>query len=84
MKDYKLLVQIHEIIRNAYPEEEKRRLREVLKKTERLIREEVELKNIVNSLLIYEINKDIANLVKADRISERVKIVTYTEASSTT
>jgi len=75
MKDYKLIVQISEIIRNAYPEEERRRLREVLKKTEQLIREEVELRNIVDSLPIYEINKDIANLVKADKIPERVKIV---------
>jgi type I restriction enzyme R subunit len=75
MKDYKLLVQIREIIRNAYPEEERRMLREVLKKTEQLIRGEVELKNIVDSLPVYEINKDIANLVKADKISERVKIV---------
>jgi len=75
MKDYKLLVQIREIIRNAYPEEERRMLREVLKKTEQLIRGEVELKNIVDSLPVYEINKDIANLVKADKIPERVKIV---------
>jgi len=75
MKDYKLLVQIHEVIRNAFPEEERRKLREVLKKTEHLIRGEVELRNIVDSLPIYEINKDIAHLVKADKIPERVKII---------
>jgi len=75
IKDYKLLVQNHEIIRNAYPEEERRRLREILKKTEQLVREEVELKNIVDSLPVYEINKDVANLIKADKIPERVKIV---------
>jgi len=75
MSDYKLLVQIREIIRNAYPDEERRMLREVLKKTEQLIREEVELKNTVNSLPVYEINRDIAKLVKADKIPERVKIV---------
>jgi len=75
MRHYKLLVQIREIIRNAYPDEERRMLREVLKKTEQLIREEVELKNIVNSLPVYEINRDIAKLVKADKIPERVKII---------
>jgi len=75
IKNYKLLVQIREIIRNAYPEEEKRMLREALKKTEQLIRGEVELSNIVDTLPIYEINKDIANLIKADKIPERVKIV---------
>jgi len=75
MRGYKLLVQIHEVIRNAFPEEERRKLREVLKKTEQLIRGEVELRNIVDTLPIYEINKDIANLVKADKIPERVKII---------
>jgi type I restriction enzyme R subunit len=77
IKDYKLLVQIYEIIYNAYnPEAERRKLqREILKKTENLIKEEVELRNIVDSLPIYEINRDVANLVKADKIPERVKIV---------
>jgi type I restriction enzyme R subunit len=39
-----------------------------------LIKGSVELKNITDSLPVYEINKDIANLVKADKLSERVKI----------
>lgn len=77
MKNYKLLVQIHQIVYNAYnPEAERRRLqRGILKKTENLIKQEVELRNIVDSLPIYRINKDIGNRVKADRISKRVKIV---------
>lgn len=77
IKNYKILVQIYEIIYNAYnPEAERKRLqREILKKTENLIKEEVELRNIVDTLPIYEINRDIANLVKADKISERVKVV---------
>ncbi len=77
MKNYKLLVQIYQIVYNAYnPEAERRRLqRQILKKTESLIKEEVELRNIVDSLPIYEINRDIGNLVKADKISKRVKIV---------
>jgi len=77
MKDYKLLVQIYKIVYNAYnPEAERKKLqREILKKTESLIREEVELRTITDSLPVYEINKDIAKLVKADKVSERVKIV---------
>ncbi len=39
-----------------------------------MIKSSVELKNIADSLPVYEINKDIANLVKADKLSERVKI----------
>jgi len=45
-----------------------------LRKTEELIKENVELLHIADSLPLYEINKDIANTIKTDRISERVKI----------
>jgi type I restriction enzyme R subunit len=77
MRQYKLLVQIYEIIYNTYnPEAERRRLqREILKKTEALIKEEVELRNIVDSLPIYEINKKIATILKADKTSGKVKTV---------
>lgn len=77
IRDYQLLVQVYKVIYNAYnPEAERKRIhREILKKTEALIRESVELKDITDSLPIYEINKDIANLIKADKLSERVKIV---------
>jgi hypothetical protein len=46
-----------------------------LRKTEKLIKESVELRSIADSLPIYEINKDIASLIKADKLSERVKVV---------
>jgi hypothetical protein len=46
----------------------------------------VELRSRADSLPIYEINKDIARLIKADKLSERVKVanlhrslVTYIE-----
>ena len=76
IEKYKLLVQIYEIIYHTYnPEAEKKKIRrDVLRKTEKLIKENVELLHIVDSLPLYEINKDIANTIKADRISERVKI----------
>ena len=77
MMNYKLLVQVYQIIYNAFnPEAERKRIRrEILKKTEQLIREEVELRNITDSLPVYEINKDIANLIIADKVSERVKVI---------
>ncbi|MGB9807686.1 MAG: type I restriction endonuclease subunit R [Thermosulfidibacteraceae bacterium] len=76
IEKYKLLVQIYEIVYQTYnPEAEKKRIRrDILKKTEDLIKKNVELSNIVDNLPIYEINKDIANTIKADKISERVKI----------
>lgn len=77
MKQYKLIVQIYHIIYNTYnPEAERRRLqRETLRKTEALIKEEVELQKIVDSLPVYEINKDTGNILKADKTSNRVKTV---------
>lgn len=76
LRDYQLLLQVYKIIYNAFnPEAERKRIhRDILKKTEELIKGSVELKNIADSLPVYEINKDIANLVRADKLSERVKI----------
>jgi len=76
IEKYKLLVQIYEIIYQTYnPEAEKRKIRrDVLKKTENLIKENVELLHIADNLPLYEINRDIADTVKADKVSERVKI----------
>lgn len=77
MQQYKLMVQIYQIVYNTYnPEAERKRLqREILKKTEALIQKEVELRTIVDSLPIYEINKNTPTLVKADKSPERVKVV---------
>lgn len=76
IKKYKLLVQIYEVIHQTYnPEAERKKIRrDILRKTESLIKEHVELQNIVDSLPLYEINKDIAITIKQDKISERVKI----------
>jgi type I restriction enzyme R subunit len=77
IRQYKHIVQVYEIIYNTYnPEAERKRLqREILRKTEALIEEEVELRSIVDYLPIYEINQKTAALVKADKASEKVKIV---------
>ncbi len=76
IRDYQLLLQVYKIIYNTFnPEAERKKIhRDILKKTEELIKGSVELKNITDSLPVYEINKDIANLVRADKLSERVKI----------
>ncbi len=76
IEKYKLLVQIYEIIYQTYnPSAERKRIRrDILKKTENLIKENVELSDIVDNLPFYEINEDIANTIKADKISQRVKI----------
>lgn len=76
LRDYQLLLQVYKIIYNTFnPEAERKKIhRDILKKTEELIKGSVELKNITDSLPVYEINKDIANLVRADKLSERVKI----------
>ena len=77
IRDYQLLIQVYKVVYNAYnPEAERKRIhRKILKKTDKLIRESVELRDITDSLPTYEINKDIANLIRADKLSERVKIV---------
>ncbi len=76
IEKYKFLVQIYQIVyKNYYFDAEKGDIRRsILKKTEELIKENVKLSNLIDDLPIYEINKDIANTIKADKISERVKI----------
>ena len=76
IEKYKLLVQIYELIYQTYnPEAEKTKIRrDILKKTENLIKENVELLHIADNLPLYEINEDIARTIKADKISQRVKI----------
>jgi len=77
IEKYKLLVQIYEIIRQTFvPESERNKIRrDILRKTEWLIKENVELLYIADNLPYYEINKDIADTLKADKVSIRVKIM---------
>jgi len=57
------------------PEAEKRHIqRELLRKADALIREHVEASPVVDTLPLYLINRDIANVVRADDVSERVKV----------
>ena len=77
MKDYKLLLQVYQIVYNAFnPEAERKRIyRQTLKKTEKLIKEEVELRAIADCLPVYEITKDIANQIRVKKASKRVKVI---------
>jgi type I restriction enzyme R subunit len=76
LDDYMLIVQVYQVVYNYFnPEAERRRIhRELLKKTDALIREHVEAAPVVDTLPLYPINRDIANLVKADNVSDRVKV----------
>ena len=76
LDDYALIVQVYQVVYNYFnPEAEKRRLqRELLRKTDALIRKHVEAAPVVDTLPLYPINRDIANVVKADNVSDRVKV----------
>jgi len=76
LDDYALIVQVYRVIYNYFnPEATKRRVqRDLLRKTDALIREHVEASPVVDTLPLYPINRDIANVVKADNVSERVKV----------
>lgn len=76
LDDYALIVQVYQVVYNYFnPEAEKRRLqRELLRKTDALIRKHVAAAPVVDTLPLYPINRDIANVVKADNVSDRVKV----------
>ncbi len=76
LDDYILIVQVYQVVYNYFnPEAEKRRLqRELLRKTDALIREKVKVISLVDTLPLYPINRDIANVVKSDHVSDRVRV----------
>ena len=76
LDDYALIVQVYQVIYNYFnPEAQRRRIqRELLSKTDALIRQHVSASPVVDTLPLYPINRDIANVVRADNVSERVKV----------
>ncbi|HEY76397.1 MAG TPA: HsdR family type I site-specific deoxyribonuclease [Thermoflexia bacterium] len=76
LDDYALIVQVYNVVYNYFnPEAERRRLqRALLRKTDALIRAHVQAEPVVDTLPLYPINRDIANTVRADQVSERVKV----------
>jgi type I restriction enzyme R subunit len=75
LDDYAFIVQIYQVVYNHFnPEAERRRLqRDIQKKTDALIRENVAVKSLTE-LPLYPIHRDIANVVEADDVTKRVKV----------
>ncbi len=74
---YALVAQVHTVVYRYFdPEAQKRAIRyDLLKKTDQLIRENVELVSLASPLPLYPINKDIGHVVAADQVSEQVKVI---------
>lgn len=77
LKRYALVAQVHTVVYNYFaPQAARARLRhELLQKTDKLIRENVELVSLASPLPLYPINKDIGRVVAADNVSEQVKVI---------
>lgn len=75
--DYVLLVDIYQTVYSYFdPKAQQRRLeRSLLKKTEKLIQEHVEVSAVASPLPLYPINKNIADVIRADNVSEQVKVI---------
>jgi type I restriction enzyme R subunit len=75
--DYALIADIYQTVYSYFdPKAQQRRFeRDLLKKTEKLIKEHVEVSPVVSPLPLYPINKNIADVIKADNISEQVKVI---------
>ncbi len=75
--DYALLADIYQTVYSYFdPKAQQRRLeRELLKKTEKLIQEHVEVSSVASPLPLYPINKNIADVIEADNVPEQVKVI---------
>ncbi len=74
---YTLVAQVYQVVYNYYhPEAQKRKLqRELLQKTEHLIRERVKVAYLAEPLPLYPINRDLANVIAADAVGAQVKVI---------
>jgi len=75
LDDYAFIAQIYQLVYDTFnPEAEKRRQRyELLKKTDALVRTAIGVEELTE-LPLYPINRDIANVVRDDNVTDRVKI----------
>ncbi len=75
LDDYALVAQVYQVVYNHFnPEAEKRRLqRELLAKTDSLIRQHVTASAIAE-MPVYPITRDLANVIEADDVGERVQV----------
>jgi len=76
LDDYALVVQVYQVVYNYFdPEAQKRRSqRDLLVKTDTLIRQNVTVEGQPATLPLYPINRNLANVIQADHVSERVKV----------
>ena len=77
LDDYALIAQVYQIVNNYYDPAARKRAyeRELLKKTDGLIRENVAVEYVASPLPLYPVSQDIARVIQADRVSEQVKVV---------
>jgi len=75
--EYAEIGQVYQIVYEKFnPEADRRRVeREILKKTDSLIREHVKAYEVGDTLPLYPINRDIANVIQADDVSDRVRVI---------
>jgi type I restriction enzyme R subunit len=72
-----LIAQVYRVVYDYFdPEAEKRRIRyDLLSKTDTLIRENVEVVYLAEPLPLYPINRNLANVIAADGVSDQVKVI---------
>jgi type I restriction enzyme R subunit len=77
LRRYAMIAQIYQVVYNYFhPDAQKRKLqRELLKKTDKLIRESVEVEYLTEPLALYPINRSLATVVAADNVSDQVKVI---------
>ncbi len=77
MDRYALVTQVYQAVCNYFdPAAQRRRLRhELLQKTDHLIRERVDVVYLAEPLPLYPINRDLANVIAADNVSDQVKVI---------
>jgi type I restriction enzyme R subunit len=83
--DYALLADIYQTVYSHFdPKAQQRRLeRTLLKKTEKLIQEHVEVSPVASPLPLYPINKNIADVIQADNVSDQVKVINLQRSLTT-
>ena len=76
MDDYALIVQVYQVVYNYFDPEAKKRgqQRDLLAKTDALIRKHVKAVGRPADLPLYPINRNLANVIQADHVTERVKV----------
>ncbi|MBK8903117.1 MAG: HsdR family type I site-specific deoxyribonuclease [Anaerolineaceae bacterium] len=77
LDDYALIAQVYRVVYNQFnPEGERRRIEyQILEKTDSLIRENVEVYGTIEALPLYPVDKNLAKVIEADNVSDRVKVM---------